>query len=68
MEAISSGAPEAIKQALKKLDKASALRTLSSAVHEGRTAIMHAASRGNLDVFNAVFKEMESRLNTEEVK
>lgn len=68
MEAISRGAPEAVGQALTKLDKASALRTLSCTVYEGRTVITHSASRGNRDVFNAVLKEMESRLNTEEVK
>ena len=50
------------------LDEDSAKRALKSASHLGRVPIMHAALRGNLDLFNAVLREMQTRLNEIEVK
>lgn len=67
MEAVYSGNPEAIERALNKLTEANAIRALKSAAYLRRTPIMHAASRGNLDAFNVVLKEMESRFDEEEV-
>lgn len=67
LEAVYTGIPEAVERALNKLDEANAIRALKSAAQLGRTPIMHAASRGNLDVFNVVLREMELRLDEGEV-
>lgn len=68
MEAVYTGIPKAVEHAFNKLNDANAIRALKSAAHLGRTPIMHAALKGNLDVFNVVLREMELRLDEEEVK
>lgn len=68
IEAINTGVPGAIKDVLTKIGAVTAVRVLKNTAHLGRTPIMHAAVRGDLELFNEVLREMTSRLTKEEVK
>lgn len=68
IEAINTGIPGAVKKALTKIAAVTAVRALKNTAHLGRTPIMHAAARGDLELFNEVLREMRSRLTKEEVK
>lgn len=50
------------------MDAVSTVQALRNEGCLGRTAIMHAALRGDLELFNVVLSEMKSRLKKEEVK
>lgn len=68
-DAIYTGHPAAVGAALERMDdEASVVRALRNASYRGRTPIMHAARRGDVDVFNAVLVAMEARLTQEQVR
>lgn len=68
-DAVYTGNPEAVGAALERMgDNASVVRALRNASYRGRTPIIHAARRGDVDVFNAVLIAMETRLTPEQVR
>lgn len=69
LEAIYTRNPAAVKAAIIKIhDKPLVIRALRNASFRGRTPIMHAARRGDLDTFNVVFEAMQTNLTREQVQ